>query len=182
MVDYNIEFSHIYTDENFGPEHNKSVTLMLDLVKELKDKKSTYTTTLMVDDYNPNIKILDIDQLMDKLTTLKAKPNFLVYESRLTDLSDGLLNEMSGKIKSEYVKYIFNKQKYPCSFLLAIWHLSRLGLMDGPIPSDSKEDFTGIRTITIIPRKFTSVEKKALDIIKSTKYHDYINNIKYILY
>ena len=36
LVDYNIEFSHIYADEIFGEEQIKSIELLKESIKKLK--------------------------------------------------------------------------------------------------------------------------------------------------
>lgn len=179
MIDYNIEFCHIYADEAFGTEHEKSVTMLLKFMDELKSQDKTFVTTLMIDDYNPDVNTLNTVRLIKQISELGADCDFVVRESQLTTLAKDLLSEVSGKVKMEYQRYISKNKKYPCSFLLSVWHLMRLGFIHSSDLHFCGDDFCGNRTMTILPSRFKCVEEKSHKIIHSTKYQSAINKIEY---
>lgn len=180
MVDYNIEFGHIYTNENCGYDHLRGADAARKVAERLQEEGKTYNLTLMVDDYNPSESFLDIQKYIHKLRDKGACPDYLVLESNLPKYKDLILSEMTGKIRREYENYIEKKGKCPCSFLLAIWHLLRLGIIKDDyliIPiAEHKSGFYADNIITILPERFQDVEIKAAEIIRSTKYKDQFEN------
>lgn len=186
MTDYNIEYAHIYTDERFGEEQEKGVKELHKIITKLKKLNSNYVTTILIDDFNPTTHTLDVNDFLKKLEKINAKPDFILFESKLANYKNLLLDEMGGKLKKEYKNYIEKHKKIPCSFLIAIWDLKRLGLI-----STKKEELTRLRKnngfiakkiITILPKKYQEVERKVLKIIKSTKFKEQIKNMKNIFY
>jgi hypothetical protein len=186
-AEYNIEYAHIYTNERFGIEHIKSIKKLHNIINKLKQLNKTYVLTVLIDEYNPTRHGLDIKGFLEKLNELNAKPDFVGFESQLTSYKDLLLKEIKGKMKKEYKNYIEKRGKIPCSFLIAIWHLKRLGLIPikkGELNNLTKNNnvFTAEKIITILPKKYQEVEKKALKIIKSTKFKAWVKNIENIFY
>lgn len=175
MVDYNIEFGHIYLNENFSKEHFDGAKIAKDIVKKLQNEGRTFCLTLMVDDYNPDEQFLDLEEYISELTKLGITPDFVVYESSLTKFKDLMLSESSNHISKQYSSYIERKGKCPCSFLISIWHVLRLGLIkDGSaifsLTNRPISEFYAKNIITILPERFQGVEKMGMDIIKSTKF------------
>lgn len=186
-VDYNIEYAHIYTDETFGEEQIKSIELLKKIIIKLNKLNKSYTLTVLIDDYNPKEHFLDINNFINKCEELGYKPDFIAFESRLCSDKDLLLKKMSKKMSKEYKNYIKKAGKIPCSFLIAIWYLKRLGLIktrkNEVIPlKDKRKPFIGRKIINILPKKYREVETKGLKIIKSTKFREYLNNISDILF
>ena len=183
--DYNIEFAHIYINENFTSEHYQSCKIAKDKKEELIKQGKNTVFTVLIDDYNPSDNILDIDGFFKEIEALGAKPDYAVYESKLTFYKDTILSEMNGRIKKQYERYICNRGKCPCSFLIAIWHLIRLGLFNtDPIIKNLKEKpFAAKKIITILPQRYAGIEKRALEIIESTKYKNLVKNkLDYIFF
>lgn len=185
-IDYNIEYAHIYSDEFFGKEHKESVKELHKAIKRLKKLKKSYVLSVLIDEYNPTEHMLDTENFLAILKKLDAKPHFLMLESHLARYKNVLLKKMDGKIKREYEKYIKKHNKVPCSFLIAIWHLKRLGLIknkNGELQQLTKrKQFTANKIITILPKKYQRVELKAIDIIESTIFKKQITNIAHIFF
>lgn len=186
-TDYNIEYAHIYAGEHFSEMHKKSVAELHKVIEKLKKLNKNYVLTVLIDEYNARHHNLDIKKFWKQLKKLKAWPDFVGYESRLIVYKDYLLKEMNGKIKKEYENYIKEHKKLPCSFLIAIWHLKRLRLIPikkGELDNLTKNNkvFTAEKIITILPKKYQEVERKALKIIKSTKFKGWMENIENIFY
>lgn len=185
-VDYNIEYAHIYSDEFFGKEQEESVKELHKTIERLKRLKKTYVLTVLIDEYNPTEHTLDIENFLATLKKLNAKPAFLMFESHLVCYKNILLKKMKGKIGREYEKYIKKHNKVPCSFLIAIWHLKRLGLLKS---KNSKlqqltggKQFIANKIITILPKKYQGVELKTIEIIESTNFKRQVTNIAHIFF
>lgn len=183
--DYNIEFAHIYVNENIASEHYQAIKIAKEKSSELKQQDKGCVLTVLIDDYNSSESILDIDEFLKELEISGAKPDYVVYESKLAQYKDRILNEMSGKLKKRYLRYINGHNKCPCSFLIAIWHLLRLGFLENGhiIHNIDEKPFTAQKIITILPQRYAGIEKKALDIIKSTKFKNLVEDkLDYIFF
>lgn len=172
-VDYNIEFAHIYTNENFAEEHYAATKIARDKIKELESQGKTCSATILIDNYNSTDHILDVPKFVEELEEIGVKPDFTMFEADLAKYKDKCLALMNGKLKKQYSKYIESNGKCPCSFLVAVWHLARLGVFK--IESSTRnhptdKPFVGRRIITILPKRYGAIEKKAHDIIKSTPF------------
>lgn len=184
--DYSIEYAHIYSNENFGEEQIKSVNLIKSLIDRLDKKKKTYSTVILVDEYNPQKFILNINKMKKILEKYGIKPDYIGYESKLVYFSDYVLKEMHYKEKKNLIQYIKKHQKLPCSLLITVWYLLRLGKIRGQNffeQINKQKPFCARKLVNILPKKYMDVEKKAFDILKSTKkFKNVVNDIKYIFY
>lgn len=180
---YNIEYAHIYIDRQPGQEHLKSISVLKRIKSEIERESKSYVTSIMIDDYNPEKSLLNVSKFIRLLARHKAKPDFIIFESKLVKSKNLLLSLMKRKTRYSYIRYIETHKKVPCSFLIAIWYLKRLGKLDpSDIINEPKENFIAKKLINILPKKYKEVEKKARDIILSTKYKDQIKNIKDIFF
>jgi len=183
-VDYNIEFAHIYVNESMTNEHYTAVALVQKKIQELKSTGKSYVTSILIDDYNPSESILNVKKFLKELKSIGVNPDYIVMESSLASYKEIALDEMNGKIKRMYLKYLSNNEKCPCSFLVSIWHLLRLGALDSTkiISATSRKPFQAEGLITILPERYRSVEKRALDIIKSTKFAPLASKTNYLYF
>lgn len=186
-TDYNIEFAHIYADTIFGREQLSSINVFNRLAKRLSRDNKSYVSSVMIDEYSPDFKILNEQKYFAKLKELNASPDYLAYESHLKDIAWRIISLMSGKSGREYKKYVNQKNKLPCSLLVAAWYLLRLGLIDSTDKvykrvSNTSRPFYASKIINILPKKYIGVEKKAIAIIKATRFKDIIHDIKYIYF
>lgn len=72
--------------------------------------------------------------------------------------------------------------RHTCALLSASWSLSRLGIYTVPekaVKNLTEKKFVARKLITILPEKYREVENKVIEIIKSTKFKDTLNNIEY---
>lgn len=191
MKDINVEFAHIYTNETISSEHYRAAQILKENKVLWEGTGLDYSVCVLIDDYNPSESFLDVGGFLKELELIEAKPDYVVWESSLVGINGRLLNDMSGKIKREYESYIEKNNKYPCSFLVAVWNLLRLGVyssdsiesLSGARPFSDKSDYCGKQIISILPARYAGVEKKALDIIRSTDYYDSVKDkISHILF
>ena len=188
-VDYSIEFCHIYLNETFSHEHRQSIDVLKSVVSELPTG-STYSLNVLIDDYNATEEVLDIEDLKRELREAHAKPDYLAYEARLAPYADAVLDLMSeGRLQRSYERYIREKGTIPCSFMIAIWYLLRLGAL--PLAADAlvyekngghTKSFIGNNLISILPERFSGVEKKAMSVIAKTNFAFLQKRIQHVYY
>lgn len=180
MLDYNIEFAHIYINEAFSNEQLNSIYEANRVTTRLIKRKEKFATVILIDNYNTVEKLLNTKDLVKKIEDIANFPlDFIVYEADLVEHKDFLLSKMDNKKKKSYQKYFNKNGRIPCSFLCAIWYLKRLGFIPlGKIDFEPKK-FVAREIINILPGKFQEVEKKAMEIIKASKFSESVNRIKY---
>jgi len=189
MVDYSIEYSHIYLNETFSDEHRHSAEIARNLAQRLDDEGSSYSLNIMVDDYNASDEILDTVDLIDQLDQLGVPPEFMVFESELASYQQQLIDSIEvRRLKTEYERYIQRHNKIPCSFMIAVWYLLRLGVFETTLlnsVANSDKDrtrFVGKKLITVLPDRFKGVESKARKILAVTPHKDILDRIENIYY
>jgi hypothetical protein len=188
-VKYGIEYSHIYTDEAFNWEHLLGVETLRGIVNTIEERGDSHVLTVLIDNYNPSNHVLDIGGFQTDLALLGAQPDYVGLEAQLVHYKDDLLQSITKpRLQNTYRKYIEQKGKVPCSFLVAIWYLGRLGVyplhQTGVYAKTSLRpvEFSSEHIINILPRRYRKVELQALEIIESTPYRDLARNISSIFH
>ncbi|HVV66858.1 MAG TPA: hypothetical protein VHB72_02160 [Candidatus Saccharimonadales bacterium] len=169
---YSTEFFHIYTDEQIGPIHEASLHYLQEAKKawEINDN-----LILLIDNYNPTVHTLKVEEVFDYLAQHGATPPFWAYEGDLIDNAKILLDNITApKLQRSYNRYVENHGKYPCSLLTATWYLTRLGALphEGIIKSTGEfHDFTPAqRLINILPQDYKPIELKAMELIRHSSF------------
>lgn len=176
MVDYSIEFAHIYVDQIFNKDYKQMAPKVKEIISSLNEGEKNYSLSILIDDYNPKRHLLNIDKYIGKLANLGLSPDFVVFESELTKLKDQVLETINDdRLRSSYKRYI-DKKHVPCSFLVATWYLLRLGLLDSQAiefyRADKNKSFGARSLINVLHPKYREVENKAQELIlKSTFAH-----------
>jgi len=187
MVDYNIEFAHIYTDEAFSPEHAEGISVLKKVLAGLPSGTKV-TTSVLIDDYNPTKNLLVVSDFTRQLSEAGVTPDFIAWESVLTKQGYSLLNSIhDDRVYKTYENYIRSHGKFPCSYLIAVWNLIRLGYLTLPdnlfcCANKPVGSFTATNIYSVLPDRFAEVEKKALDIIKATSYADALKQVQHIYF
>ena len=185
-VDFNIEYAHIYTNESFSDEHLKSIKILQKILQDFKKQNKTYSLAILIDDYNPSESILDVKGFVNKLSEVGAEPDYVGYEAKLASLSEMLIKKLPNRLRKQYLRYINRKNRIPCSLLVTIWHLLRLGLLESDIKYfeqlSKHKPFIGKNIITILPARFKNVEEKARTNIASLGFKDKIKNMEFIFF
>ena len=203
IPDYNLEFAHIYADEQFGPEQAKSVACANEVMTRLSAAGKTFVTSVLIDDFNPANNTLDENEFIVQLKVNNTPVDFIGYESRFTAVADLVIRELPTSMLT--LKHFHHpdksvlmlqdgplkigleekkpKLKHPCAILSAAWTLCRLGvyqLPDGGIKVlNPKQKFVAHKTITILPEKYRAGEERVLEIIKNLPYRDRLPDIEY---
>lgn len=202
-ADYNIEFAHIYAHETFSGEQIKSTEILKKIISKLQKDKKTFVTSVLIDEFHSVVFRLYKKKLIEKLEQQGVNIDFIGYESRLGNTSEKLIQEIpKSRLKIEESRepdkrtFILTAKdrpialkeefefahKYTCALLSASWSLCRLGVFSiptGAIDNLYKKPFEAKRIVTILPRKYKSVEDKVIEIIKSTKFKPVIQGIEY---
>jgi hypothetical protein len=175
-TDVSIEYAHIYTNNKINEEHQKSLEILGELQKNLKQKNQTSNLLVLVDDYSFPDPTFDYDEFSDWLDKDGFKPDLILRESQLIPACDQVLQLIKNqKLKQQNVDYIKAK-KYPCSLFVAAWYLLRLGHITHPI---FDTQYQATKLVNILPESFKPFEDKAVELIKSTEFSDSVNNIDY---
>jgi hypothetical protein len=179
---YSVEFFHIYTDEKIGPVHRASINYLRDARKAWKFEPELI---VMIDDYNPKVHVTDSKAVLSYLKRRGISPNYWAYEGDMVANAQVLLANMtSRRLQKNYLRYIENHGKYPCSLLTATWYLTRLGLLDHQvIRSNTGVAYTpSARLINILPEDYKSVESRAREIIENSIYALHADKIQDLFY
>lgn len=175
MKDVSIEYAHIYTNDKVGEEHKLSLEILGRLYKEQQVECHTTSLVVLVDDYSFPDLSFDYGLFTQWLSEKGFKPDLVFRESQLISLCDEVLKLIQDtKLKEEISDYV-RKKKYPCSLFIATWYLLRLRYISSPIFGN---ELTAKKLINILPLSFKSFEDKALEIIKTTKFSEAINQIE----
>lgn len=203
MVDYNVEFAHIYANEKFGSEQIHSIEILKEVLQKLKKENKTFVTCILIDEFNPSVSYLDDKRFLKEVKKFGVPVDFIGYESKVVTIGDKLLKELpKSKLKLEH---FHNPQKdvlllqeggqkiglrehydimyrHTCALLSAAWTLCRLGkyqIPRGSVKALARKDFKAKKVITILPEKYREGEMKVLEIIGSTKFKARVSDIEY---
>ncbi|MBU1111053.1 hypothetical protein KKB83_05570 [Patescibacteria group bacterium] len=189
-VDYNIEYAHVYTNEVFSREHREAAWIASHQIGKLTEEGKTYSTVVLIDDYNPSEDILDKKHFFDRLAYNKLEPEFVAFEARFVPLKEKVLSLINNKkYKKSVRRYIEKHERVPCSFLIVIWHLLRLGLITNGInyyrpykKSEEMKSFVGKKLMTILPARFENVEKAAKKMIDASPFAGCLDDSKFLFF
>jgi hypothetical protein len=189
LADVNIEFGHIYVNETFNHEHEKAAQLAKERASFDRKQGKRVVTAVLIDDYNPTESFLVEKDLLKKLAAVDMEPDYLAYEAKLTPWVEELLEEMTGKPQKKYLHYVVSKGKAPCSLLVAVWHLLRLGALElkhpnllKPVASTEIGVFAAKKIVTILPSRYEDVEKSSKEIISSTKFSEFTDRMEAVFF
>lgn len=170
MKRYSVEVCHIYVNEAFSHEHESSLEKYKQLKAELEGEEDSHVVSvMMIDDYNPTFDALNRDDLFKKIGDSGVELDFFVYESDLVKFVPEVLDAVSASVQNEYEKYIDKKGKVPCSFLIAVFYLLRLGFFDEDksfsvihsVHNENKSAFFADILYNVLDGKYKNVEDKA---------------------
>lgn len=186
MSHYNIEFSHIYVDEEFGAEHLKGAEIARELSLDLATAGATSVAVILIDEYHPVTQSLIMTDFLDFLEGHHILPHFIMMEGNLRELSYQLLYSIPKSKRKDLSRYMEKKDNFPCSLLTATWYLMRLGLITAshikPIRVNGgkvQHSFCGNKLINILPKRFQEVEERVKELLKSTPWSEALNQIEW---
>ena len=96
FVDYNIEFFHIdgnkFKENQLSTKDSSNITRVLKYLEILDNYKYQYSLNILIDEYNRDLKF-NINDLYNVLADNYIKPHYIMKESKLTELSDIIIEE-----------------------------------------------------------------------------------------
>jgi len=184
MKKFSIEYAHIYVDEIFDESFIEIANEVKRLTKKITTNGDEVSLCVMIDDYNPIIHRLKIDEFIESLEKEGVAPDFVIFESELIKMKKDIMAVLrDGKIKRYYEKYINTKNHFPCSFLIAVWYLMRLGVLSSDKVDfyryNKEKEFVAEKLVNVLQSKYTKVEDKAREIIESSTVSERLSDIEY---
>lgn len=193
MNDYNIEFGHIYIDQQPGSEQTQAIEILKSTIAKLNRAGKSHVTTMLIDDISPEGARLDIGGYT-AATSSNVPLDFIFLESTLGIFKDTILADIpetekihGRKNQSLYIKdsggnrvMILKPDGTPtCSLYIAIWFLGRLGIYSDisrwGINLHNKE-FAARKIITILSEGYKLSDEQALAILEKTPHWNTIND------
>lgn len=201
--DYNIEFAHIYADEQFGNEQIKSIEILKKVISNLNTANKSFVISVLIDEFHPVVFKLNEAEMVEEFLKYDIAVDFIGYESKLGVVADEIIDYLpKSMLKLEYfnnpekealvlqnhngkigLKEEFEfASRHTCALLSASWSMCRLGILK--IPQDAirnlnNKTFEAHKVITILPEKYHAVEDKVIEIIKSTKFNNVVQDMEY---
>lgn len=203
VSDVNIEFAHIYSDEQLSDEQLKSTELLKQITQNLEKENQIITTSILIDEFNVNSFSLCEKKMVEQLY---VSVDFIGYESRFAQIADLLIKELpTSLLRLEYFNHsqrevlLFSNQanrvgllevrnksnRHTCAILSAAWTLCRLGVFNipsGAINRISNKPIYAKKVICILHEKYRRVEEKALALIGATRFSECINQIQHFYF
>ena len=181
---YNVEFFHIYADEEISPVHTKSIDYLKSAAKAWDVDA---TLSILIDDYNSKAINVVPESVYEYLKNEGMAPHFWAYESDMIGYVHSFLESMTDKHTLKgYKTYISQHNKFPCSLLTTVWYLVRLGVFEPSIIHSfdgvSAKYQTPDRLISILPEQFRTIEEKVVKNLKRSKYKEYADKIQALFY
>jgi hypothetical protein len=163
LVDFSIEYCHIYTNQSFSNENFASIQ-ELERIKQRILPDGTCQLVIMVDDYSPRVSdVFDYASFINRLDQKNAMPSVLINESDLLSQNETVIGWIKdNKLRKRLTRYIKKTGRHPCSLFIASWYLMRLGWLipiGGITPAK--------KLVNILPSRFKEHEGLAREIIAS---------------
>jgi hypothetical protein len=173
---YDVEYAHIYSDRLLSPEQLHGAAAAAGAAALLATGGASCTRTVLIDDY-ARLRLLETDVLVDSLSAFGVRPDYLASEAALVELHDEFVGLITDKDQRRSIKRYYRDRGYlPCSYLVAIWYLVRLGALD---PGDVTV-FTAVdgdagfspadQLVNVLHPRFRIVEGQAHRLIGATRH------------
>lgn len=193
----NIELAHVYSDACIDPNHHISANKAREISRKMD------TTSILVDDYNPQTHSLNINNFVYILeNSHNIKINFVAFESGLCKSAEKLfcslptIKEIHFKRENKTVLFLVtlsdqiplavvqnNRIHYRCPLLTASWQLTRLGEFQFENVALSNRSVTPVysdRVVSILDHKYRVNEERSLAIIEHSPYRKHLDHINHV--
>lgn len=159
-----IEVAHIYSNEAWGVEQEHSLKIFSKINPSTKPQ-------ILIDNYHVSSKSSNLD-MIKSLLHKKGFEADLYLEEDLINLGNYFNLTTKKTRKGTFFKNFKIKkenEEYTCVYLTALWYLKQTGFFN-----NQKEFF-----LVLLPKKYISNEKKALDLVKvlAPDYYSLIGHI-----
>lgn len=180
---YDIEYAHIYSDRLLDTEHLHGAAVAAGTAHVLETAGASCSRTVLIDDY-ARLRLLENDVLVDALEAFGVRPDFLASEAALVSLHEEVVGLITDKEQRRSIKRYYRDRGYlPCSYLVAIWYLVRLGAVH-PEPgtvftavTDSAAFTPADRLVNVLHPRFRIVEAQAYRLIGATRHAPLVERV-----
>lgn len=183
-VSHNVEYFHIYTDEKINGRHIKGLEYLLELEKTWD---FSFTNIVLIDNYNPTKATITAAEILRYLKKQGVAPDYWAFEKDMVKDANILLDQITNnRLKRNYLRYIEQHNKYPCSLLTAVWYLKRLGYIE---IGNSIRQYSAKKPyeptsylLNVLPHDYSQTEARSFNIIKHSAQSEAIFKIQDIFY
>jgi hypothetical protein len=194
-VDMTVEFSHVYSDESFGPAQLSSIQRAYRELRKLREQGKTTLSLVLLDDMHVTARRLSPDQVSAEIERCGGEVDAVVLESDvargveelLTTLPEGKLELESFRRERKRVLFLrtsvgrvtlgtFRDNNFDatCALLVAVWHLARLGeIQITGVP-------TGRSSLSILEERYRRVEEQAIRIIEASRFAGAVARVSHV--
>jgi hypothetical protein len=180
---YDVEYAHIYSDRLLAAEQLHGAAVAAGAASVIAARGASCTRTVLIDDY-ARLRLLETDVLVDALSAFGVRPDYVASEAALVKLHDEFVGLVRDKEqRRSIVRYYRDRGYLPCSYLVAIWYLVRLGAVD-PDPVevfsavDAAPEFSPADAIVnVLHPRFRIVEAQAYRLIGATRHADLLDRV-----
>jgi hypothetical protein len=194
-VDMTVEFSHVYSDQSFGPTQLSGIQRACRELRKLREQGKTTLSLVLLDDMHVTSRRLSPDQVSAEIARHGGEVDAVVLESDvargvetlLATLPEGRLELESFRRERKRVLFLqthegrvslgtFRRTSFDatCSLLVAVWHLARLGEIHvAGIP-------IGKSSLSILEERYRKVEERALRIIEASRFAEAVSRVAHV--
>jgi len=180
--DVSIEFAHVYVDEQIQREHRTSAGLMADRRNALVSRGQRVSTVILVDDYNPDREVLDLDSFLAALEESGGGADWVLSEAGLVPAAEEFVGSLTPREQRGHLRYARSSGKFACSLLVASLYLVRLGALEVPPdaavragPSDAPLVADALHNL--LHERFRGAEQRAAQLLRASPFADLLERV-----
>lgn len=182
-ADLSIEFGHIYTDEAPRWVHFRQAAIAGKLRQDERLVGKTVSLCLLVDDYNAERNELDLPTYLGQLDEAGLRPDHVVSEAGIASVAENSLAMHFSPVAQMSVERYWDRHgKYPCSFLVSVWYLARLGYLGLPescFVEHGSQPFAASSLVGMLDRSYLGVERTASRLLRHSRHGDLSTLLSY---
>ncbi len=180
--DVSIEFAHVYVDEQVQPEHRTSAVLMAETRNSLASRGRRVSSVILVDDYNPEREVLDIDSFLTALEENGGGADWVLSESGLVPAAEEFIGSLTPREQRGHLRYARSSGKFACSLLVASLYLVRLGALEVPPAAVVREGpretpLAADALHNLLHERFRGAERRAAQLLRASPFVDLLEQI-----
>lgn len=181
-ADVSIEFAHVYVDEEIQPEHRTSSGLMVDARSSLVSRGQCVSTVILVDDYNPQEDVLDIDSFLAALEESGGGADWVLSEAGLVPAAEEFVGSLTPREQRGHLRYARSSGKFACSLLVASLYLVRLGALEVPPDATLRAGPGEVPLVAdalhnLLHERFHGAERRAARLLQASPFADLLGQI-----
>lgn len=197
VIDVSIEFSHIYADQVIGQEQIQGLSLLRREKLELAALGKRVSSVILLDDLHVARHYTGVEDVAKAMRGLGERVDAVVAESALRGAAKRFITQLPKKelfyepFRRAAKRVIFARTSEgavalgsittrpfepTCALLVATWNLARLGRIDvAGVPRAE-------RVVSIVEDRYREVERKAVALIRLSRFASDTTRISHIFY